>query len=315
MPEFDVLVIGRSCVDHIAVVEAFPRENTKAAIKHRYLEGGGQGGTAAACIARLGGRVCYVGRVGDDDAGRICLQRLRAFGVDTGRVAVQPDGRTPQAHIVVTEATGDRTIFYEPNTLPRLVPDDWPPGLLDAANVLLLDPETTYLAEFLPQEGGPLLVYDAERWRDGMDTMMQTADFFIPSRDFFADERVAGPGEPLAAAMIRLRGRIPGQLVVTDGPRGAYYFDGNDIVQVPAPAVSVMDTTGAGDNFHAAFALAVSRGEPVPQAVRLAVAVASLSCRSYGGRNGVPAMADARDAAAALTVQRLPAAAATDLPG
>jgi sugar/nucleoside kinase (ribokinase family) len=314
MPAFDVLVIGRSCVDHIAVVDAFPRENTKVPIVQRLVEGGGQGGTAAACIARLGGRVCYVGRVGDDDAGRVCLDRLAVFGVDTGRVMIRPGGQTPQAHIFVTRTTGDRTIFYDPNTLPRLARTDLPSDLAGTAKVLLLDPETTYLADFLPPKGGPRVVYDAERWRDGMDAMMRSADYFIPSREFLDDPRWAGSGATLAARMKRLQTRISGRLIVTDGPHGAYYFEQHQIFQVEAPRVAVRDTTGAGDNFHAAFALSISRGSDVPGAVQLAVAVASLSCRAYGGRSGVPSMEDARALAATLTPCLLPAAPPAKMP-
>jgi sugar/nucleoside kinase (ribokinase family) len=306
MLAFDVLVVGRSCVDHIAVVDAFPFENTKVAIKHRRVEGGGQGGTAAACIARLGGRVCYVGRLGDDAAGRICLQRLAAFGVDARWVQMIAGGRTPEATIVVTASTGERTIFYEPNTLPGLEARDLPADLFTWAPVLLLDPETTYLVDLLPENDGPRVVYDAERWRDGMTAMMQRADYFIPSREFLDDERAGGGGRTLADRANWLQARIAGRLVVTDGPRGAYFFDQGQLRQVPAPSVTVRDTIGAGDNFHAAFALALSRGTDLPEAVRLAVAVASLSCRAYGGRNGIPSLEDARDLAATLTPRVLP---------
>jgi sulfofructose kinase len=306
MSAFDVLVIGRSCVDHIAVVDAFPRENTKVALKQRLVEGGGQGGTAAACIARLGGRVCYVGRIGDDDAGRICLDRLSAFNVDTRRVQVLPGGRTPLAYIVVTASTGDRTILYEPSTLPRLAGIDLPAALIASARVLLLDPETTYLAGFLPKQGGPRVVYDAERWRDGMTAMMQVADYFIPSRDFLDDERAGGAGGTLSTKMNRLQSMVRGRLIVTDGRQGAYYREDGQLMQVPAPHVAVRDTTGAGDNFHAAFALSLSWGDRLPEAVRLAVAVASLSCQAYGGRNGVPSLATARALATTLVPRHLP---------
>jgi sulfofructose kinase len=305
MSDFDVLVIGRSCVDYIAVVDAFPRENTKVALKQRLVEGGGQGGTAAACIARLGGRVGYLGHVGDDDAGRICLQRLSAFNVDTRRVQILPGGRTPEAYIFVTEATGDRTIFYEPSTLPRLERKHLTAALVASARVLLLDPETTYLSELLPDSGGPLVVYDAERWRDGMAAMMRHADYFIPSRDFLNDERAGGTEPTLAAQMNRLQARLQGRLIVTDGRQGAYYFEERPLVQVPAPRVTVRDTTGAGDNFHAALALALSRGDGLHEAVRLAVAVASLSCQAYGGRNGVPSLENARSLAATLSPRPL----------
>jgi sugar/nucleoside kinase (ribokinase family) len=306
MSDYDVLVIGRSCVDYIAVVDAFPAENSKVALKQRFVEGGGQGGTAAACIARLGGRVGYVGRLGDDDAGRICLRRLAAFNVDAGHVQIVPGGRTPEAYVFVTAATGDRTIFYVPNTLPRLEREDLPAGLIASARVLLLDPETTYLADLLPQTDGPRVVYDAERWRSGMEAMMQTADFFIPNRDFLDDRRIAGHARTLDGLMKRWQAALSGRLIVTAGPEGAYYLEDGQLLRVPAPRVKVVDTTGAGDNFHAAFALALSWGEALNDAVRLAVAVASLSCQAYGGRKGLPSLKNARALAATLSPMALP---------
>jgi len=137
--------------------------------------------------------------------------------------------------------------------------------------------------------------------------MMQVADYFIPSRDFLDDDHAGGTGQTLAAKMNRLQARIRGRLVVTDGRQGAYFIDDGQLIQIPAPRVAVRDTTGAGDNFHAAFALALSRGERLPEAVRLAVAVASLSCRDYGGRKGVPSLQKARALAASLIPCHLPA--------
>ena len=83
MKNFDVLVIGRSCLDYIAVMERFPEENQKTTLEFRSTEGGGQGGTASCCISKLGGQVAYVGKLGDDPEGRFCLKRLQDFGVNT----------------------------------------------------------------------------------------------------------------------------------------------------------------------------------------------------------------------------------------
>ena len=65
----DVLVIGRNCLDYICVVETFPVEDEKVPLEFRLVEGGGQGGTSACCIARLGGRVALIGKVGFDEEG------------------------------------------------------------------------------------------------------------------------------------------------------------------------------------------------------------------------------------------------------
>ena len=81
---------------------------------------------------------------------------------------------------------------------------------------------------------------------------------------------------------------VAGNLIVTHGEKGAYYIAGDTLYHVAAPEVNAVDTVGAGDNFHAAFALALAKGFDLHQMVKFSVAVASLSCREYGGRNGVP---------------------------
>ena len=301
----DILVIGRGCLDHIAVVARYPHENSKAAILSMRDEGGGQGATAACCIRRLGGAVRLVGRLGDDPAGRFCRQRLEDFGVDLGHVQTIAGGKTPESHIFVTQATGRRTIFYQSSTLPRLTAADLPPDLFRSAAVVLLDPETTYLAAHLPPAGprAPVIIYDAERWRQGLEDMMRRADYFIPSSEFFEDPHLNLAGRPFNEQFARLAARIGGTLIVTRGRRGAYFQQDRRLYRVPAPEVDVRDTIGAGDNFHAAFAVARLRRYDLARAVMFAVAVASLSCRAYGGREGLPTNAEALEQAAGLEVR------------
>ena len=117
MDKFDVLVIGRSCLDVIAILNQFPNENQKVPLEFRLEEGGGQGGTASCCITRLGGQVAYIGKLGDDREGRFCKQRLKDFGVDTQMIEMVIGGRTPVAYVFVSKPRGHRTIIYEPNRL------------------------------------------------------------------------------------------------------------------------------------------------------------------------------------------------------
>lgn len=305
MNSLEVLVIGRSCLDMIAALNRFPEENQKAPFDFRLSEGGGQGGTAACCIARLGGRVEYVGKLGDDDEGRYCLQRLKDFGVDTGQVETVTGGRTPVAYVFVTRPTGRRTIIYEPSRLPPVVLSAPLRNLVRIAPVVLLDPEVTYLGPELGRlkTERTQIVYDAERWRNGLPDIMALADYFIPCEDFMASPQLDIDRLSFEEKLMALKSRIKGQVIVTRGEKGACYLSGNDIHQVRVPesvVAAAVDTTGAGDNFHAAFALAISRGMDLHRAVRFSVAVASLSCRDYGGRNGVPSWEEASDLAKRL---------------
>lgn len=302
MSDMDVLVIGRSCLDMIAVVDQFPREDTKTPLLCRMMEGGGQGGTASCCIARLGGKVSYYGHLGADEAGRFCLKRLKDFGVNTEFVEVIQKGKTPVAYIFITRESGRRTIFYEKNTLPGLRVNRLSKMLSHPARVILLDPEVTYLAKDIKAvvKDSARIVYDCERWHQDIPDMMAVADYFIPTFEFLQVQELNFTDLPLDRQMFRLTDMIAGELVVTRGGEGAYYVDKDQLFRVPVPEVEVKDTTGAGDNFHAAFSMALVMGYGLSAAVKFSVAVASLSCREYGGRNGIPDLAEAHERAGLL---------------
>jgi sulfofructose kinase len=290
MEETDVLVIGRSCLDNIAIVDNFPKENQKVPLAFKLVEGGGQGSTASCCISRLGGRVVYIGKLGDDEAGSICLKRLQEFGVNTDWVEIVANGKTPVAYAFVTQSSGNRTIIYEQHTLPKIRLTGTLKNLLAQTRTVLLDPEVTYLGKELKfvLNQRVKIVYDCERWRDGIEDMMAVADFFIPSSDFFESNKSGLGNLPLLQKIFKLKETINGELIVTRGAEGAYYVFQDSLYHIAAPEVDVRDTIGAGDNFHAAFALAVSKEFILPDAVKFSVAVASLSCRDYGGREGIP---------------------------
>jgi sulfofructose kinase len=307
MDNFDVLVIGRSCLDVIAVVNRFPQENQKLPLEFRLTEGGGQGGTASCCISRLGGRVAYVGRLGDDDEGQLCLKRLGDFGVATEFVQIVKGGKTPVAYVFITAGSGARSIIYERNTLPLLEIDPVLEELIRQTGVALLDPQVTYLGGQVKKLAGSRVkvVYDCERWREGIEDVMQTADYFIPSSEFLAADELALGNIAFEEKIIKLNAMIAGSLIVTHGEDGASYITDGTLYYVAVPRVQVVDTVGAGDNFHAAFALALSRGFDLHQAVKFSVAVASLSCREYGGRMGVPTWEEALEIAGTLTTKQV----------
>jgi sulfofructose kinase len=273
-----------------------------------FVEAGGQGSTASCCIAKLGGLVAYVGKVGGDENGQICMQRLGDFGVATQWVQVIRECRTPVAYVWISQANGSRTILYEPSRLPPISMADIPERLLGQSKVLLIDPQATPILEKINASfnAHPPIVYDGERWLPGINETMETADFFIASRMFLESPELALSGLSFDSQLRSLKKRVKGELIVTSGEKGAYYCSKDyRIWHTPAPALAVRDTTGAGDNFHAAFALGISRGMAIEEAVKFSVAVATLSCTDYGGRQGIPSLIEAMQAAAGLEFKEI----------
>ena len=305
MQAYDVLTIGRSCVDFIIVVDEFPHENSKMSLDSRLMDAGGQGGTSACCVSKLGGKVSYIGQVGDDTEGQFCLSRLRAFDVDTNFTKIIPKGKTPVAYIIVTKSNGNRTIVYEKNSLPRLNIKNIPQDLIFNSKVIMIDPETTYLIKDLNRKQEAKIVYDCERWQPDMEYMLKSADFFIPSSEFLDSADLFNRNEKFFKKIIRLNQMVKNQLIITSGENGAYYFSNNNLYHVEVPKVVVKDTIGAGDNFHAAFSLAISKKYDLHEAVKFAVSVATLSCSEYGGKNGIPRFHLAQKVANKLLVKKV----------
>ena len=152
-------------------------------------------------------RVTEVGKLGEDEEGRFCSQRLTDFGVDTRFVEIVKGGTTPIAYLFVTAASGARTIIYERNALPRIRMNATLEKLIGRSKVVLLDPEVTYLGQEIKRlsHGKATIVYDCERWREGIEDMMQAADYLIDLGPGAAERggNVIAAGTPAEVAKVK----------------------------------------------------------------------------------------------------------------
>ena len=302
--KYDIAVIGRNCIDYIFLIDDYPRENSKKHIIKKIVEAGGQGSTAACCISKLGGKVALWVNVGNDAEGRFCLKRLKDFNVGTDYVKICQKYTTPTAYILVNSNNGARTIFYEKHTLPKVSIRQISEEIISSGKVVLLDPETTHLAKALKKflNKDSKIVYDCERWVNGIENLYTIADYFIPSYEFFESDKIFSPQDKFLNKVSQFKKNIKNELIITHGENGAYFVLNDALYNVPAPTVKVLDTIGAGDNFHAAFSFAISKNYTLTNAVKFSVAVASISCTKYGGRQGIPSLRSAMDQANKLKI-------------
>jgi sulfofructose kinase len=302
----EVLVAGRINIDYLCILECYPEEDTKISINERIPDIGGQGGNTGCCIKKLGGGLKLMSRIGNDDEGSICIELLKATDMDTGSIRIVKGGHTAVSYVFISRLSGKRTIMYESETLPDLKLDTKMKSFISKARVLLLDPSVTHLApELKALKDRPPIVYDCERWREGIYDMMALADFFVPSSQFLADKRMGFRTTDPIAGIKKLAGKVPNTLIMTDGKNGAYFIMNGSVFNVRPPEVKIIDTTGAGDNFHGALALALSRNFTLQDSVKLATAVATLSCTGYGGRAAVPEWGEALNISKSLKALRV----------
>ena len=288
----DILVVGYNAFDVVVPVAGLPQPDSKQQVAGIHIGGGGPGATAAVTLARLGARVRLVTVLTDDLPGRLQRQELQAAQVDLRWAVTEPNHVSAKAVILADPQREERTIFWSRGDLPHLAPESVDEQWLDETDLLYCDGHeaaaATRLAIAARQRGLPV-VLDAGSVREGMRTLVRHCTDVISS-SVFAPE-LTGCLQP-AAALRALRDLGPVRVAMTFGQAGSLALMNDQVVHVPAFAVAVKDTTGAGDAFHAGYAWARAAGRGWLESLTFGSAVAALKCRDWGGRRGLPVLAE-----------------------
>lgn len=293
-PHKPVIAVGHSGLDYVYRIAAFPASPTKIEALDHLVSGGGMAANAAATVARLGGTVALWSRIGGDWVGRHVRAELEDAGVDVACVRPFPEKRTPTACVIV-DATGERLIVSEnDHALP--VDADWLPlSKIPAAGVVVSDLtwlEGTIAAFRAARAAGVATLLDIDLGSVAfIDEVIGLTDFAIFSAPAF--RRVA-EGAADADYLSRLVQGGVRHAGVTRGAKGYLWMTAAGAAQSQrAFAVEALDTTGAGDAFHGAFAWALSLGcRDEAECARIAAAAASLQCLGLGARSALPTRAD-----------------------
>jgi sugar/nucleoside kinase (ribokinase family) len=271
-------------------VGSVPERGSKANASHLDEICGGNALNAAIAIARLGGRASLVGPMGDaqETTGALILARMAREGIETRHIVRMPGLATPVSAIMI-DATGERTlvIYRDPALWTVKLPDA--DELLPDCQAILAEsrcaPFCTDLCAEARRRGIPVIV--------GVDRAMPPTDGLLTeaSHLLFASEQaqetagVADDGEALRT----LAGLTPAFLAATRGPRGTIWLsETGELEETPAFPVRAVDTLGAGDVFHGAFALHLAEGRNVKEALRFAAGAAALKCTRHGGGLAAP---------------------------
>lgn len=290
-PAFDVVGVGYCSEDTLICVDRYPARNSKAEVSRLDRSGGGQVATALVALARLGLRVAFHGRVGDDEPGRRALDLLARDGVDVTHALVTCGVATQQAFIVIDEEARERTIFWRRPKELELTRHDVDEDLVKSARLLHVDGHErgALRALGIARTSGVATSMDAERASDLQRAMVPLVDLLIAAEAF--PRNLFGEADP-GRALPRLAAMGPEEVVLTLGARGAMAIHAGEIFSAPAfPIPDAIDSTGAGDVFHAGYIYAHLAGMAVPEKLRFANAMAGLSLRGLGGRAGIPTMA------------------------
>jgi ribokinase len=319
-----IIVVGSINVDLVVRAERLPAPGETVTGGDFSRHGGGKGANQAVAAARLGAAVTMIGAVGDDDLGEEAVRLLAAEGIDVGAVRRLAGVATGVALIAV-DAAGENQIAVASGANARLgaevaeamadagdavvllgheVPEEAvTAGARAAGGPVVLNPAPSRALSGEVLARAPVLTPNASEARDlaregaavgapergERDVAPESGaaeDADRAARDLAREGGAAADDPERAARALAARSGAP--VLVTLGSRGVLVLDGERAEVVPPPRVEVVDTTGAGDAFNGALAVALSEGRPLDAAARFAVTAAALSTRVAGAREGMP---------------------------
>jgi len=294
---YDVLGLGCNAVDYLCPMERYPIEDEKVQVESIELQGGGNIATALVAVARLGGAAAYHTVIAEDQNTKWILSNFKREKVNTEHLIIKK-GNNPLAFILINRSTGSRTILYSKRNVPTFQPEELREDLIQHAKVLLIDfyfPEASLAASRIASSLHIPVVVDAEKPSPFAEQILMNCSHVIASRGFAKQytglDNNTEDNELLQAFSLRLKSPF---VCITLGERGALAVDRvtNTIFRQEAFKVDTVDSTGAGDVFHGAFAYFISIELTLEEAIEYAAAAAACKCRHIGGRIGIPTAAE-----------------------
>ncbi len=284
---FDVVGMGLNAVDHLCVLPRFPRYEEKLRMEEFKRSGGGQVASAMVACARWGLKAKYIGKVGGGDLGAFSLATLRGAGVDVADVSVVEGAPNQFAFILIDKTTGERTIIWTRDDRLKMLPEEVPKAGVTAGRFLHLDGHDAPAAALAAAEArrlGVEVVMDAETVKEGTAGIVANADYVVASSEF--PGRFTGRADRLEA-LREIMERGAACAVSTLGRKGSVCLYRDRRIVTPGFKVDCVDTTGAGDVFHAAFIYGLVAEWDMERILEFANAAAALNCTEIGARAGI----------------------------
>jgi sulfofructose kinase len=300
-----ILCIGMPVRDLTFRVPGLPARGSKEHATYFDEICGGNALNGAIGIVRLGGRASIGGPMGDakETSSRYIFDKMAHEGIDTKHIVHMPGLVTPISNIMI-DPSGERTIvtFRDPELWKVQLPDA--DELLEDCHAILTEsrcaPFCTNLCVEARRRGIPVIV-DVDRAMSLREGLLTASSHLVFSAEPLQETAgVADDGE----ALKKIAKLTPSFLAGTRGAQGTIWLDEHqNLQQTPAFPVHTVDTLGAGDVFHGAFALAITENQDIPSALRFASAAAALKCTRVGGAFAAPQRAEVSE----LLSQRQPA--------
>jgi len=285
-PKVDLVGVGLNATDTLIPLAEYPAPGSKVEFRSANVLPGGQVASAVMACQSWGLRTRYVGKLGDDHAAQLHRQEFASAGVEAQTISVP--GCASQQAVILVDAQGERTVLWRRDQQLGLLPEELDREWIVNARALHVDgydtAAATQAATWARRAGIPTIA-DLDDTYSGIDGLLEQIDYAIVSRNVpsrLTDE------DDLEKSLPLIKRRYGCQLTAaTLGEDGVLAWDGEQFYYACAYRVPAVDTTGAGDTFHAGFIYGLLQGWPLERRLDFGCAAAALNCMGVGARGGI----------------------------
>lgn len=286
-----IIVFGSISTDFVVTTDRRPQLGETVTGLDFTTTFGGKGANQAVACARLGAEVHMVGTVGSDLFGEELLRNLEENNVSIHNVERVTHAPSGSAHITISE--GDNSITYVPGAN-----NEMDISRIQSLEAFIQEAGMVIIQNEIPQavveeiinisfENNVSVLYNPAPARKINSNVLEKATFITPNEsefhELFPDLSISQGLEKYSK-----------QLILTMGSKGVYFHDGDKEQRVSAYKVKPVDTTGAGDTFNAAFAVAIVNGLSIEESIKFGNLAASLSIQKFGAQGGMPTIEEMR---------------------
>lgn len=281
-----IAVVGSLNMDFFIETDAFPDIGETVLGKGFFKALGGKGANQAIAAARLGGSVSLFGSVGTDESGKVMKKKIESEKVNLSFLNVRSEVPSGAAFIEICKSENrilvvqGANLYTDREYIKKVI------SPLMNHDIVMFQLETPleileYLVPILYEKGKVIVVNPAPA--QSLSTkLLKQITYLVPN------EHEYGTVVNEKLSMDEVLKKYPNKLVITCGTNGVKYFDGTQVVHIPAIQVRAIDTTGAGDTFCGAFAAGLSEEKPLKESIEFACIAAGLSVKKKGAQTGMP---------------------------
>ena len=255
---------------------------------------GGKGCNQAIAISRLGGNVNFISKLGDDDYGKLAINKLKKDNIDTSNIIISKKHQTGVAGILVDKNTGKNAINVIVGAPSTLKTNEIDLKIIKDSKIFLtqleIPKETTLDCLKIAKDNGVITILNPAPASTLSKEFFNYIDYFTPNEteaEFYTGIKISNEKDAKQASdkLIELGVK---KTIITLGEKGLFYSDGKEEMYIKANTVKAIDTTGAGDAFNGALAFGLSQDKVIKECLELANKVAGMSTTKLGAGDAMP---------------------------